>query len=306
MTGDDTDPSAEYELVTVRFGARSLRSRRHGETFHPVLGPLEEARKLHVGQQRLVERAAAEAGRLVIWDVGLGAAANAVAVLDAFREFRGSARIELHSFDATTAPLDFARRHADALGYPAPHAEALRQLSEEGFAQAGPVAWRLHHGDFRECLHGAPTPAAIFFDPYSPRANPEMWSLGCFRRVSACLSPAVPCLLTSYTRSTAVRVTLLLAGLQVGRGAPIAEKNETTIAANLPGLLAAPLDRAWLQRVRASTRSAPLDEEGSEEGSPRKISSVSVGTRSSGSKSCASRTTTEDEEPPPANSPADL
>ena len=111
------------------------------QAFHPALGPLEEAGSRMSGSSASSSE---------------------------------SARIELHSFDATTAPLDFARRHADALGYPAPHAEALRQLSEEGFAQAGPVAWRLHHGDFRECLHGAPTPAAIFFDPYSPRANPEM------------------------------------------------------------------------------------------------------------------------------------
>ena len=59
----------------------SLRSLLHGETFHPVVGPMAEARELHVGQSRLVERAR-ETGRLVVWDVGLGAAANAIALTD--------------------------------------------------------------------------------------------------------------------------------------------------------------------------------------------------------------------------------
>ena len=60
----------------------SLRSTLHGETFHPVVGPMAEARSLHVAQSRIVERAA-QSERFIVWDVGLGAAANAVAVLEA-------------------------------------------------------------------------------------------------------------------------------------------------------------------------------------------------------------------------------
>jgi len=74
----------------------------------------------------------------------------------------------------------------------------------------------------------------------------------------ACLDPEHPCLLTNYTRSTAVRVTLLLAGFHVGLGHATGEKDQTTIATNVPGLLSDPLDPKWLTRVRRSTRSAPL------------------------------------------------
>jgi hypothetical protein len=53
-------------------------------------------------------------------------------------------------------------------------------------------------------------------------------------------------------------VTLLLAGFYVGHGHATGEKDQTTIAANAPGLLDEPLDRRWLERVARSTRSAPL------------------------------------------------
>ena len=248
----------DFEIVTVASGARSLRSRAHGETFHPVVGPMAEARGLHVEQQRLVERARATAGEFVIWDVGLGAAANAVAVLEAFRAFDGRARIELHSFDETTAPLAFALTHAEALGYVAPHRTAIEQLLADGAATDGAVRWHLHRGDFRARMGGVPAPHAMLYDPYSPRANPELWTLEHFTSVVGRLDPARACLWSNYTRSTAVRVTLLLAGFFVGPGAATGEKEETTLASTARDLLTARLDDAWLARVGRSTAAAPL------------------------------------------------
>jgi tRNA U34 5-methylaminomethyl-2-thiouridine-forming methyltransferase MnmC len=253
-----SSPVDEFEIVTVASGARSLRSREHGETFHPVVGPMAEARTLHVEQQRLVERAAATRGDFVVWDVGLGAAANAVAVLEAFAAAKEGAAIELHSFDTTVAPLAFAVENAAELGYLAAHRATVARLLETGLAEERRVRWRLHLGDFRTLAAVAPAPHAILYDPYSPRSNPELWTLEHFTRLAALLDPQRACLWSNYTRSTAVRVTLLLAGFFVGRGAATGEKEETTLAGNDPALLVAPLDRGWLERVRRSTASAPL------------------------------------------------
>ncbi len=252
---------AGFDLVTVQTGARSLRSREFGETFHPVVGPMIEAVVLHVRQQRLVERAGKTRGPFVIWDVGLGAAANAIAAIEAFHAADAAMRVELHSFDHTTAPLAFALEHAEALGYLPPHAEAVRSLLKTGRWQS-PVlpefAWHFHAGDFRESITHPPAPHAILYDPYSPAANPALWTLEHFAALHARLDPTRPCLLTNYTRSTAVRVTLLLAGFFVGRGHATGEKDETTIASNALELLDEPLDARWLERVQKSTRSAPL------------------------------------------------
>jgi hypothetical protein len=255
---NDLSPG-EFEIVTLKSGAKSLRSRALRETFHPVTGPFAEANRLHIGQQRLVERGASAGEKFIVWDVGLGAAANALAAVEVLAGC--AARIEIHSFDKTLAPMEFAIAHADELEYPLAHLEALCDLIAGRRAVPAPgIEWLLHRGDFRELIRDEtyPAPHAIFYDPYSPGVNREMWTLEHFEAVYRRITPGPPCLLTNYSRSTAVRVTLLLAGFFVGVGSPVGEKNETTIAANRPGLLENPLDQTWLARVRNSTNAAPI------------------------------------------------
>lgn len=250
---------SEFEIVTLKSGAKSLRSLAWRETFHPVTGPLAEANRLHIGQQRLVERCREAEGKFLVWDVGLGAAANALAAVEVLSCC--AAPVEIHSFDKTLAPLEFAIAHADELEYPLPHLDALRRLISEHQATPGPrIEWFLHRGDFRELIRtgSIPPPASIFYDPYSPAVNREMWTLEHFGAVFRSIASGAPCLLTNYSRSTAVRVTLLLAGFFVGVGHAVGEKDETTIAGNRLGLLENPLGRDWLGRVRNSSNAAPL------------------------------------------------
>ena len=246
----------EFQIVTVQSGATSVRSREFGETFHPVIGPMAEARALHVRGQRLVERVAETSGPFIVWDVGLGAAANAVAVLESCAD----RKMEIHSFDRASGSLEFALRHAEELGYLPPYRAPIEMLLATGRAMVGGIGWHFHNGDFGETMRHAdvPAPHAVLYDPYSPATNADMWTLEHFTRLHARLDPARPCLLTNYTRSTAVRATLLLAGFFVGSGHATGEKDQTTIAANVPGLLDEPLPAAWLKRVERSTRGAPL------------------------------------------------
>lgn len=248
--------SAGFEIVPLKFGGLSLRSVGHQETFHPVVGPAEEARILHVEQQRLVERATA-AGSLVVWDVGLGAAANAVAAIERLQPL--AARVSLHSFDHSLAPLEFALAHPEALPYLNPHRALIGELLARGVASVRPgFEWHFHRGNFGETMRSAPAPApqAILYDPYSPTTNAEMWSLSHFTGLRARVAPDA--LLSNYTRSTAVRVTLLLAGFFVGAGRSVGEKAETTVAAAEFGALEKPLGRDWLARVKISRNAAPL------------------------------------------------
>jgi hypothetical protein len=93
-----------FELVHLQNGVISLRSLDNNETFHPGVGPQEEASILHVEQQQVIERAKSCAD-FVLWDVGLGAAANAVTAIRALqvglpKEHLSSVTIE--SFDQTS------------------------------------------------------------------------------------------------------------------------------------------------------------------------------------------------------------
>ena len=101
-------------------------------------------------------------------------------------------------------------------------------------------------------------PHAIMFDAFSPAKNPAMWTQPLFANLFRLLDPARPCSLPTYSRSTMLRVTLLLAGFFVGVGHATGEKEETTIAANTADLIAEPLDLRWLQRAHRSTSAEPM------------------------------------------------
>ena len=86
---DSENPrDGDFELVTLRNGSRAVRHLGHGEVMHPAVGPWQEALRLYVEQPRLAERLRTPGERLVIHDVGLGAATNAVAALTCAREHR--------------------------------------------------------------------------------------------------------------------------------------------------------------------------------------------------------------------------
>jgi tRNA U34 5-methylaminomethyl-2-thiouridine-forming methyltransferase MnmC len=260
-------PLSDYELVRLANGVHSVRARAEQETFHPVVGPVEEARQLYVEQQHLPARIAAARGAFTIWDVGLGAAANVLTVIDAAAKSGGE--IHVLSFDHTLTPLGFAVEHASELKYPAGFVEELRSLIEGRAVEFGreklKVSWRVEVRDFPTLLNSREAekwlkPDAILFDAFSPAKNPAMWTLPLFTRLRALLDPARPCAMPTYSRSTMLRVTLLLAGFFVGAGRAIGEKDQTTIAANTLELLEAPLPGEWLKRARNSTCAEPLVE----------------------------------------------
>ena len=255
-----------YSLVTLANGVRSVRALAEGETFHPVVGPVAEAEALYVRQLRLRERLAAHTGEFVIWDVGLGAAANTLTVLRATHDL--PCRIRLVSFDHTLEPLRFALQHAEELGYFGGYEGLVGTLLSEGKAEettgARRVSWETHVGDFPTWLAapstGVPAPHAILFDAFSPAKNAAMWTLPLFTDLFRRLDPARPCAMPTYSRATLLRVTWLLAGFYVGVGHATGEKDETTLAANTLALLDDPLDRKWLDRARRSTSAEPLHE----------------------------------------------
>jgi hypothetical protein len=290
-------PSTDYKLVQLANGAHSIHSLVHGETMHPVIGPAAEAVALYVKQLRLVERIRQRAGEFVVWDVGLGAAANALAVLRATRQL--ACAIRLVSFDDTTELLQFALKHAEALGYFGGYESHLQTLLEKhrvNFQHAEHrVEWELQPGDFptllarllaasparfahepqraagilpaeepeQSCadrIETLPAPHAILFDPFSPAKNPAMWTLPLFTNLFRLLDPARPCALATYSRSTMTRAALLLAGFYVGAGRASGEKEETTIAASTLELIGKPLDHRWLERARRSHSAEPMCE----------------------------------------------
>ena len=258
----------EFKLVSVR-GAYSVHAVAYGETMHPAIGPAAEAEALYVQQLKLRDRIAAHRGEFVVWDIGLGAAANVAALLRCGRNIASTVRII--SFDNTIGPLRFAVQNAATLKYLEGYEEVISQLclgdADVMFTNGKQeVRWQTFIADFPKWLSNyvcnskreVPSPDAILFDAFSPKKNPAMWTAPLFADLFQALDPARPCSLATYSRSTMFRAALLLAGFFVGAGHATGEKEETTIAANALDLVEKPLTRDWLKRAQVSTSAEPL------------------------------------------------
>jgi queuine tRNA-ribosyltransferase len=251
----------DYE-VHVKEGISRIRHRSSGETMHPMIKPEDEARDLYVGQSRLVERIR-EQDRIVLWDVGMGAACNVMAAIHAFEEActagQVRARLEIVSFENDLDSLRLANQHLDRFQY-------LRHAAPNAILQNGewrskkyPIEWKLLQGNFWGVFHTAVAPDIIFYDPYSTKTCRDFWCVETLARLVSHAGPATE--LFTYSTSTAVRASLLAAGFWVAQGQATGPKVQTTVALTA-GALAwrreSLLGREWFDRWERSGAQWPL------------------------------------------------
>lgn len=262
----------DYQLHRSVHGFHSIRQISSGEIMHSVSPPSEEANKLYIDQSALAARLIESddnAGELVIWDVGLGAATNAMAVVHCFERCHGGHQgtalrpVRLISFEHNLDPLTLAAKHSGC--FPHLHHSAPSRILAAGSWQHASqlLRWDLLKGDFRDFIETAALPDLIFYDPFSYKTDAALWTGEIFARIfSRCL--AKPAELYTYSASTAVRAALLHAGFFVAQGVGTGPKTETTIAFNRAERaarhpLAPPLlDHKWLARWRRSAAKFPV------------------------------------------------
>lgn len=280
----------DYTVHIAHEGFASIRHMPSGEIMHAHIPPMEEARRLYVEQSFLAERlpisphqeaaesparqdtgpTADDLSPLVIWDVGLGAAANAMAAIECYEAAaaKGPVRpMTIVSFENNLDSLRLALLHNDLFTY-------LRHGGPAGILREGlwrskqfaGLSWRLVTGDFPASIRSTPLPPpdVVFYDMYSTKTSGEVWTRAVFRELfAACADNAAE--LFTYTYSTASRATLLAAGFFVARGRGTGERSETTIALTPAALNAQWFDRrellgaAWLARWERSVARIPAD-----------------------------------------------
>ncbi len=245
-----------FRLHVSPQGFTSIQHASSGEIMHSVNEPDVEAQRVYVDQPRAI--AEALAGRrdsLVVWDVGLGAGHNALALVRTIEATPASAPVTIASFEHDLDALRLALAHQKPfvhVRHEAPH----RLLRGEPYVR-GAVRWELLEGDCLQLLARAPRPDVIFWDPFSSKTDTAMWTLATFRAVFAALDR--PTELVTYSASTAVRSALLAAGFWLARGVASGPKETTTIALAhpTPALLAhhSLLGADWLaRRARSSAK----------------------------------------------------
>ncbi len=265
------DSRGAFVVHETREGRFSIKHISSGEVMHPGSDPNLEAEELYVKQASIQERVMSEPEtEIVLWDVGLGGAYNAMAAIRAYEDKSRAhrdvpvARMRIVSFENDLDAMRLALLNVERqphLKHPAPHV----LLREGSWHSKGlPLSWELLEGDFLAQMKNAPRASIIFYDPYSNKTNPELWTLETFQLLRSCSADG-DTELYSYTASTRIRAVLLAAGFFVARGASTGIKIETTLA-----LTPAALDRRrktgnvdllgpdWLARWERSDAKFPL------------------------------------------------
>ncbi len=107
---------------------------------------------------------------LVVWDVGLGAAANAMAAIlavEASQDLRQRRPLTLVSFENDLDSLELALDHPGGSSICATRPRGRCCAITAGPTAAANIDWLLLCGDFALRKFEAPPPDIIFFDPFS-------------------------------------------------------------------------------------------------------------------------------------------
>jgi queuine tRNA-ribosyltransferase len=265
MKGDTPDRLGDYEVQKAWEGFASIRQISSGEIMHSRTDPMVEARELYVEQSHLANRLREKSPEpVVLWDAGLGAAANAMAALECYEVTGATRPLQITSFENDLDPLRLALAKIESFPYLRADPVHAILTKSEWRATDQSVTWKLRLGDFLTTIDHAPAPDVIFYDMFSTKTSAELWTARIFRRLfDVCRGRETE--LFTYTCSTANRAALLAAGFFVARGRNAGEKVETTIAM-MPGALPAASARKrdllsgdWLAKWERSAAKFPTD-----------------------------------------------
>jgi tRNA U34 5-methylaminomethyl-2-thiouridine-forming methyltransferase MnmC len=251
-----------FEIVTTTAGALSIRNKAVNEIMHNPVGPWAEANRLYIEQSRLKDRFAQAKKGFAVFDIGLGAAANAVAALSAIESVDSKNPFHMVSFEQDLELLKFTLANAEYFPHIQKYQSALTEILENGIWKSENILWELRTGDFVKLIEQEPTQAQlVFFDPYSPEVNQDMWTISTFKKLKARCKDSIDegATLYTYSQATRIRAALIEAGFFVGYGVSTGLKKETTEAATKIELLNKPLGQEWHKRWSKSHLRYPFD-----------------------------------------------
>jgi tRNA U34 5-methylaminomethyl-2-thiouridine-forming methyltransferase MnmC len=201
-------------------GSYTFFSTEFGETFHSVQGARTEAFQKFAQATRLVQKVQTLSARssIRLLDVCYGLGYNTAAALETIWSVNPNCAIELYGLELDPTVPENALT-PDLLGcWSTPVQAVLQELGQDHYRQQEGLSAQLLMGDARQTvqivIQRGFKADAIFFDPFSPQHCPQLWSVEFFQAIAQCLAPDG--ILSTYSRSAAVRTALRSAGLCIG------------------------------------------------------------------------------------------
>lgn len=197
-------------------GSFTFFSEEFGETFHSQTGAKSEAFTKFSQVTALVQRA--QCGHLRLLDICYGLGYNTAAALETIWAANPACRVELYGLELDeTVPQAAIAPSLISVWSPTVQI-TLQAIALSHRCTTPTLQATLLIGDARQTVQQVAQAGfladAIFFDPFSPRRCPQLWTVEFFTQVVRCLAPTGT--LATYSRSAAVRTAMQAAGLSIG------------------------------------------------------------------------------------------
>lgn len=197
-------------------GSFTFFSEEFGETFHSRQGAKAEAFAKFAQATDLASRA--QQGPMRLLDVCYGLGYNTAAALETIWAINPTCQVEIYGLELD-ASVPLAAIAPPLIEEWSPTVQAiLIALAMEQTYRSPQLQATLLIGDARQTIQTLRSQGfqadAIFFDPFSPRRCPQLWTIEFFKQVAGCLAPHGK--LATYSRSASVRSAMLTAGLAIG------------------------------------------------------------------------------------------
>jgi tRNA U34 5-methylaminomethyl-2-thiouridine-forming methyltransferase MnmC len=231
-------------------GSYTFFSEEFGQTFHSKYGAKQESIFKYAMPTLLAEKASR--GHLQILDICYGLGYNSAAALATIWRSNPDCKVEIIGLELDRTVAISAIEHDLLSEWEEPIPQLLARLVREEVIEIDRFSARLIFGDARQTIVGGASllrqtfhvggalplalrnenrdfqADAIFLDPFSPVACPQLWTVEFLDRVAKCC--AVDGIIATYSCAAAVRAAMMEAGLSIGDSLPVGRKSPGTIA----------------------------------------------------------------------------
>lgn len=196
-----------------------------GESYHSQTGAVEEALKKYALPCKIKELA--KTGRIRILDFCFGLGYNSAMAISIALEENPDCEIEVIGLENDPTILG----NIQQVNPPIPYFQHYKQLTPTNLElKDGNVTVKILLGDARERVKELPDNYfdAVFYDPFSPKTMPELWTVPLFEAMYAVMKDSA--ILATYSCARMVRENMSTAGLFYDEGPIVGRRGPGTVA----------------------------------------------------------------------------
>lgn len=234
--------------VKTRDGSYTLYHPEYRQHFHSLAGAQSESEKKFLEPSQIIE--ALKAGKdMKILDIGFGLGINALTAIKTANEI-ASAHLSIVTLEKDHTTFQIAADLDTDNSILSLFAEN-RQWSDR-FASIKGIT-----GDARQSIQALDEKFdVVFLDPFSPDANPELWTYDFTRKIASLMNPEG--VIVTYSAAFPVRGAMIRCGLYVGETPSFGRKKGGTIASFAENRITTPLSQKEMNIILKSTTGTPL------------------------------------------------